>query len=75
MRVKEQTLGLAKANGVGLGYGAMAGSPAAAVEGWSRTEATAQIREIVRQNEMAFRLFVAASVVLCALILAAMFLA
>ena len=71
MRVKEQTLGLAKANGVGLGCGAAT----AAAEGWLGTEETLEIREILRQNEMAFRLFVAASVVVCALILAAMFLA
>ena len=72
MRVKEQTLGLARTNHVGLGC---RGGSAAVAQDWLGTEGTAEIQEILRQDELAFRSFVAVSVVICALILAAMFLA
>jgi hypothetical protein len=73
MLVKEQTLGLAGTNGAGFGCGAMRGV-STATERWLGAESTPEIQEIQRQNELAFRLFVAASVLICALVLAAMFL-
>jgi len=74
MRVGEQTFGLARTTSAGLGGGAMAGAPTVPPEAWLGTDATSEIREILRQNELAFRLFVALSVAVCALVIATMFL-
>lgn len=41
---------------------------------WLAGERGAEVRRILRQNELAFRLFVAVSVAVCGLILLAMFL-
>ena len=45
-----------------------------ASQGWLATDAGSEIRKILRQNELAFRLFVAGCIMVCGLILLAMFL-
>ena len=41
---------------------------------WLAADEAAEVQKILRQNELAFRLFVTGCIVVCGLILAAMFL-
>jgi hypothetical protein len=57
-----------------LGNGFLDTAAESGAGSWLAKGATAEIQKILRQNEMDFRLFVGTSVVVCALILAAMLL-
>ena len=45
-----------------------------ASQSWLAADAGSEVRKIVRQNELAFRLFVAGCITVCGLIVLAMFL-
>jgi hypothetical protein len=59
MRINEQTLGLGERM---------------ALPSWLAAQEEAEVRQILRQNDVAFRWFVAGCIAVCSLIVAAMFL-